>query len=606
MHGRTRPPAPRRTASPLESVNGGAGRGAAPGVATSPLEHLAFALLGAVLVGAFTVWLAGQVSARLFSGAWLPVEPAEMGGVLVELLREPADPAAAWPGPAGDLVPGAVAFWTVYLVLVVAPLAAAATVRSRIRGRRREVEPKAANWATRKDLWALRVSEPTSGRLTLGYAGRGLVAAEARQSVIVMGPSQSGKTTGLAIPAILEWDGPVIATSVKSDLLRDTLTARQRRGDVFVYDPTASVGGRVQSASWSPLVGCGTWQGAQRTASWLVDAGRDGGLNDAEFWYATAAKLLGPLLFAAATSDKTMTDVVRWVDTQEEFEVRFELEAAGVLAALHAADASWGREERQRSSVYTTAETVLRAFADPAVAASADTSDITPERLLGGGCQTLYACAPSHEQARLRPLFTALLQQVITAAYERAAGDDPLTKPLLIVLDEAANIAPLPTLDTLASTAAGAGIQLITVWQDLAQIRSRYGDRAATVVNNHRAKLALSGISDPHSLEYFSRLAGEAEIARASTSIDDQGRTSTTEATQYRRLASDDALRQIPPGHGLLVYSHLPPVRLRLRRWPAEFGTTVRGLRRFVARSPKSAERRYGGAQRRLGGRTPR
>jgi type IV secretion system protein VirD4 len=124
---------------------------------------------------------------------------------------------------------------------------------------------------------------------------------------------------------------------------------------------------------------------------------------------------------------------------------------------------------------------------------------------------------------------------------------------------------PLPNLDTIASTAAGVGIQLVTIWQDLAQIHTRYGERAATVVNNHRAKLALSGISDPETLERFSRLTGEAELVRPSTSRDDSGRTSTTAASIYRRLAPDDALRQLPLGEGLLLYGALPPARLILR-----------------------------------------
>ena len=58
-----------------------------------------------------------------------------------------------------------------------------------------------------------------------------------------------------------------------------------------------------------------------------------------------------------------------------------------------------------------------------------------------------------------------------------------------------ANIAPLPNLDGLASTAAGQGVQLVTVVQDLAQMRARWGDRAATIVNNHRAKIVGPGIS---------------------------------------------------------------------------------------------------------------
>ena len=103
----------------------------------------------------------------------------------------------------------------------------------------------------------------------------------------------------------------------------------------------------------------------------------------------------------------------------------------------------------------------------------------------------------------------------------------------------------------------------------MAQIHARYGERAATVVNNHRAKLALSGISDSRTLEYLSQLAGETELTRHSTTRDPGGgRTTTTESTQMRRLAADDQLRRITPGGGLLLYGHLPPARLTLVATP--------------------------------------
>jgi type IV secretory pathway TraG/TraD family ATPase VirD4 len=51
----------------------------------------------------------------------------------------------------------------------------------------------------------------------------------------------------------------------------------------------------------------------------------------------------------------------------------------------------------------------------------------------------------------------------------------------LIVLDEAANIAPVPDLDVIASTGAGQGIQLVTVFQDLVQGTAVYGGRAKTI-----------------------------------------------------------------------------------------------------------------------------
>jgi type IV secretion system protein VirD4 len=135
----------------------------------------------------------------------------------------------------------------------------------------------------------------------------------------------------------------------------------------------------------------------------------------------------------------------------------------------------------------------------------------------------------------------------------------------LVVLDEAANIAPLRDLDTLASTAAGQGIQLVSVFQDLAQISARYGERAATVVNNHRAKVLLSGISDPATLEYAARLLGDEKVMHASVTRGEHGEHSTTESTSYRSLAPAHVLRGVLPGQGVLVYGHLPPARLLLR-----------------------------------------
>src|SRR5690606_4854192 len=225
-----------------------------------------------------------------------------------------------------------------------------------------------ARWAKPRDLKPLLVRRPQPGRLTLGTVGRRLVATEAQHSVAVIGPAGTGKTTGFAIPALLEWDGPVIATSVKGDLLEHTIDRRRTVGDTWVFDPVAST--NEPSAGWSPLHTSGDWQGALRMAAWLAStarAGERGGLQDSDFWYAVAQKLLAPLLFAAARSGATMADVMRWVDLQDEEEPLRALQHANQLDPIQAFAATINREERTRSSAYTTAETVLAAFADPGV-----------------------------------------------------------------------------------------------------------------------------------------------------------------------------------------------------------------------------------------------
>src|SRR3546814_12292213 len=105
------------------------------------------------------------------------------------------------------------------------------------------------------------------------------------------------------------------------------------------------------------------------------------------------------------------------------------------------------------------------------------------------------------------------------------------------------DLAAVPSLDTLAATAAGQGIQLVSVFQDLAQIRERYGTRALTIVNNHRAKLIGSGIADPDTLDYAARVLGDAEIRQISSTAGQEGRASTTESTTYRPLARTEVRR---------------------------------------------------------------
>ncbi len=456
---------------------------------------------------------------------------------------------------------------------------------------------RGARWARRGDLRSLCVdaARPAPGRLTLGVVPGALrpigLAVEAGQSLVVVGPTQSGKTTCLAVPAIVGWRGPVLAASVKSDLLRHTLGVRRAQGRVWCVDPTGSTG---QCASeWSPLPGCREWRRARRVAADLCETAKaDGTTADGEFWYATAAKLLAPLLFAAARERRTMADVVRWVDTQETAQVAEILERHGVTEALDAARATWYRDDRTRSSVYTTAETVLAPFAHEAapVTAAVAGEPFEPRHLLGGA-HTVYLCAPAHDQRRLRGYFSALTQQVLAHAFVTATRlGRPLDPPLLVVLDEAAHIAPLPELDGLAATCASHGIQLVTVWQDLAQVKSRYGARAPTVLNNHRAKLFLPGIADPDTLEYASRLVGDEEVSHPSVTRDGRGARSTTSTPGARRLLPPEELRCLPRGSAVLVYGTLPAARLRLSSArPAESARSGSFWASAAARAKSSA-----------------
>jgi type IV secretion system protein VirD4 len=544
-------------------------------ISTDHQLYLALAGLLAALLAA--LWLTGAVAGLLFGAGWVSIGPSDLAATALRLPSHLADPREAWPAHARTALPGAFGFYA--SAGLIAALGAAMAKASRrvplsaeLRrlGHGRQRVPT-ARWATARDLAPLRVSASQPGRLTFGRFGGSLLAAEERQSVIVFAPTGTHKTSGLAIPVLLEWEGPVVATSIKGDLLTETIGRREALGEVMTFDPSGTSGaGSTQRAT--PLWSAGDWRGAMRVAHWLCSAAQSSrtGLQDADFWFATAEKLLAPMLFAAAKSKRTMADVVRWLDEGPEanaLEVAKALHDAGEPAAERAWQATRNREEKQRSSVYTTAETIVSAFADERVQRETESADYTPARLLNGERNTLYLCAPLHEQKRLRPLFSMLVQELLAYAYERAAVEGPLDPPLLLLLDEAANIAPIPDLDAIASTAAGQGIQLVSVFHDMAQVGTVYGRRAATVVNNHRAKVFGTGISDPETLTFVSRVSGAAEFEWHSRNTEAQGKRSHTKGQTFRDLAPANVVRERDPGSALLIYHNLPPAKIGLRLW---------------------------------------
>jgi type IV secretion system protein VirD4 len=236
------------------------------------------------------------------------------------------------------------------------------------------------------------------------------------------------------------------------------------------------------------------------------------------------------------------------------------------LAPLASLRSLWAKDQRLRDSVFATVENVVAPYAS--LPAGHNGPEIDFHKWLSGD-NTIFVVASSHEQARLRPVLATFVQQALRAAFDAAVRiGGSLERPCLALLDEAGNIAPLRDLPAYASTARSHNISLVTIWQDLAQIRSLYRDRAQTVLNNHQAKLFGSGIADDQTLEYVSRLVGDVPHKAKNVSRDVSGdRRSISEHTSFRRAAPIDELRRMGRESALLVYGAEVPALVRLRPW---------------------------------------
>jgi type IV secretion system protein VirD4 len=616
-----------------------------PGAESSGSEY---AILGAAAVAGgvvASVW-AGASAAALVSGHGpLGVGLVAAAHAIPGLVSHPGLPAAAWRPPAAARIPGPVLYWVCTIPVLIASIAAVAVVGSLI-ARRRSVglerrtrmglNPE-ARFARAADLVPLWVKGPSRNRVILGRVEGHLVATEdsrldisdqvpwhlrrraarrrgARGAVAVMGPSQCGKTMAFAVPAILEWQGPVIALSVKSDLLGATIESRRKRGEVKVFDPGDAT--CEQTSSWSPLRSSMTLSGAKKAARALANATDwSASSGDMKFWVTGAVNLLAALLFVAAQNEMSMDHVVTWAltmdrpdDNQNEGDGgsmvanlagklcnrNDPVVANGARKAAELLQGIWKLDFKQVSSVYVTAMFMISCWQEPTVSDSAKGEAIDLAWLLGDAdkpprrppqwrnrwrrsdepavpakANTLYLCALLDEPERLAPVLAGLVGDLMTQCYERVGKSNRPIGPILLVIDEAGNW-PLQNLPGLASTCAGIGIQLVVIYQSKAQIDSGYGPRADIVISNCLTKIFFAGLSDRSSLDYAEGLLGYEQVLSRQDSVDvsgGNGRRSVSQSTTRTELMPRDLLRQVRPGEALLIHNTLPPGHLICRYW---------------------------------------
>ena len=122
-----------------------------------------------------------------------------------------------------------------------------------------------------------------------------------------------------------------------------------------------------------------------------------------------------------------------------------------------------------------------------------------------------------------------------------------------MVLDEAAHIAPLPELDGLAATCASHGIQLVTVWQDLAQVRARYGCEGARRCSTTTGpSSSCPGSPTPTRSSTPAALIGDEEITMPSVTRDPTGRPIQPPRRRGpRRLLPPEELRCLRRGEAV-------------------------------------------------------
>lgn len=545
-----------------------------------PFAILALCWLPVALGG--VLWVGGHAASWLSGRGWQgPPFSMVSASVLLDGGVE-----ALWPGVSATLVwttSGAVA--AVALAGVGSGMAVAASARS-VEGRAlasaRDVAALTPKPLARRSVQlrpslagAGRRSAPAEHGVLLGKLGTGRRAGpELRASwedvvLAVMAP-RAGKTTALAVPALLDAPGPVVATSNKADLWGTTARARaQQTGErVWLFDPQR-ITGTGQEWWWNPLRGVTSVEEAHRLAGHFIQEVR-GERGHRDFWTSAAHDLLTGLLLAAACSGRDLEEVYEWLNDPVLTTPVQVLRDHGHVAAAASLSGRQNGAPETRDGVYETARTAAQSLRDPAIMAWVTPTSrlevFEPGRLIGTR-EALYLLSKDGAGAA-GPLVAALTDRVIREAVRAAeTAGGRLDPPMVVILDEAANVCRISDLPDLYSHLGSRGVLPITILQSYRQGVRVWGEHGMdTLWSAATCKLLGAGLDDPRLVEDVSRLVGEHDVAVRSVNRG-SGRVGESVSLRRQRILPPERVRALPKGTALLLATGCRPALVTLVPW---------------------------------------
>ena len=239
------------------------------------------------------------------------------------------------------------------------------------------------------------------------------------------------------------------------------------------------------------------------------------------------------------------------------------------------------KEDRELSSVLSTAVSFLTLYRDPVVAANTSRSDFRIEDLMHHERPiSLYLVVRPSAAARMRPLVRLITTQIVMRLTETLDFDDGRVvahykNRLLLLLDEFASLKRLPAIEESLAFMAGYGIQSYLIVQDLQQLTAVYG-RDQSLLGNCHVRIAFAP-NQVETAELLSKMSGQQTVVRRQTSLSGK-RTSlrlsnaseSIQEVQRALITPDEAMRLpaakknakgeiVEPGHMLtFVAGHAP------------------------------------------------
>jgi type IV secretion system protein VirD4 len=394
-------------------------------------------------------------------------------------------------------------------------------------------------------------------KIFLGAAGGEFIGTRDNRHLLTIAGSRAGKGVSAILPNLLLYPGSVLVLDPKGENARESAERRgQGRGvsagglghDVFVIDPfNVSKVDPIYQAGFNPLAGLDPSSDdfideCDAIADALVVAESKG--ENGHFYDAARLALRGYIAWVVAhpdITDKSLNEVRRLIFVpriepdvpEDEAEIRIpdvtdlkltfmelntlmmidERFAHGIPFEAASMLASMG--DREFGSVMSTIRNQIGFISAPPMARVLAGGDRSPDLMAWKhGRQSVYLCLPAGRLHRHFRFFRLFINRLLNAI---EADETVPETPALMILDEMHVLGHMKALETAAGLIAGYGVRIWSFFQDLAQLKTIYGDRWETFLGN-ASIFQTFGLNDLGSLKYVSERLGQSAMLKVSQS----------------------------------------------------------------------------------------
>lgn len=226
--------------------------------------------------------------------------------------------------------------------------------------------------------------------------------------------------------------------------------------------------------------------------------------------------------------------------------------------------------DRELGSVMTTANRHTQFLDTPLVAANTSRGNFDPG-LLKTGRMSVYLILPPEKLATLAPLMRLWIGCIMQALVRQGADE---SQQVLFLLDEAAHLGRMKTLDAAPALLRSYGVRLWFFFQSMNQVEEAFGEHAKTVLDNMGTQ-QFFGIDNQETAEAISRRIGDTTITLESVAEADShswatgfnssqspGNRSTsrtmTRSETGRRLIKPEEILTMPRSMALIFRQGMP------------------------------------------------